>query len=496
MNMKKLFLILTVLAVLGTSCEKFLGVDETNPNQASAVPASLVMPAALNNTAILTVTPGNYAFIYEWHGCWAISGGYSQDANMTQYNILNSHFQNNWANSYLNIQNYDYIIQNSTTSKQKPWRAMAEIMKAYVFQYLVDCWGNVPYSEANMADKGILKPKYDDQKVVYEDLVARLDTAMNLIATMPADAEEPGDNDIIYHGDMTLWAKFANTLKLRILMNQSDMADRASYISTNIATTASVGYLAAGEGAMSNPGYVQSTGKMNPFWERFYKQDGSQQADGLGYFVPNQDACDFLNANSDPRRLRFFAAYSGTLIQGNYFGAALLNLPSVTSKLGPGLLQAYNQSSPIMSDFEALFIQAEAAQRGFITGDAKALYESAVTQSILYMGGAQGTEADAATYLAQAKANVSFDASPDKIKAIITQKWMALNGIAAMPIWDDYRRTGFPDFIHFSQDPARLSDTPPVRLLYPQYEINTNNDNVILQGTINQFTSKIFWQNR
>jgi hypothetical protein len=65
-----------------------------------------------------------------------------------------------------------------------------------------------------------------------------------------------------------------------------------------------------------------------------------------------------------------------------------------------------------------------------------------------------------------------------------------------MPVWTDYRRTGFPDFLHWSQDPARKNDTPNVRLLYPQTEINTNNDNVLKQGDINPFTSKIFWQNR
>jgi hypothetical protein len=492
--MKRFIILLTVLALLGTSCEKFLSVDETNPNQASSVPANLIMPAALNNTAILTVTPGNYAFILEWYGCWAISGGYAQDLNMTGYNITNSHFQNNWANSYLNLQNYDYIIKNSTTPQQRPWRAMAEIMKVFVYQYLVDCWGNVPYSEANKAEEGILKPKYDDQKVIYEDLVARLDTAMNIIASIPTDAEEPGDNDIIYHGDMALWAKFANTLKLRILLNQADMAGRESYISSNLASTASVGYIGADEGAMLNPGYVQSAGKMNPFWERFYKQDNSQQADGLGYFVPGQDACDFLDANNDPRRLRFFTAYSGTLIQGNYFGTTLLNLPSVTSKLGPGLLQSFDQNAPILTDFESLFLQAEAAQRGFITsGTAQSFYEGAVTQSVVYMG---GTADDAASYLAQPRSLVNWDASSNKLQAIITQKWMALNGISPMPIWDDFRRTGYPDFIHFSQDPARLNDTPPIRLLYPQTEINTNNDNVRLQVTINTFTSKIFWQNR
>ena len=91
---------------------------------------------------------------------------------------------------------------------------------------------------------------------------------------------------------------------------------------------------------------------------------------------------------------------------------------------------------------------------------------------------------------------VNFDLAPNKIQTIITQKWISLNGLIPLPIWTDYRRTGFPDFIHFTQDPARLNDTPPVRLLYPQTEISTNNDNVLAQGVNSLFTDKIFWQNR
>ncbi len=502
---KQLFILLAILLVIGTSCTDFLSVNEKNPNSASVVPANLILPAALNNTSRIYDTPGNYAFIFQWYGCWAISGGYSQDANMTQYNLLNSHFQNNWRDSYYNLQNYDYIIKNSTTAKQRPWKAIAKIMTVLVYQNLVDCWGNVPYSEALKTDQGILKPKYDEQQKIYEDLVVQLDTAMNLITKSPADADEVGDFDIIYHGDMGLWKKFANTLKLRILVNQSGMTGRDTYIKNNIATTASVGYIDAGESAMVNPGYVKSAGKMNPFWERFYKQDDSQQADGLGYYVPGQAACNFLTNNNDPRKLRFFTAYTGTTIQGNYFGTIPLNLPSVTSKLGPGLLKAYNMAAPILTDFESIFLQAEAAQRGLITANTKALYESAVTRSVIYMGAPAVTEAaataQAATYLSDTtKALVYYTKSPNKLETIMTQKWMALNGIDPMAVWTDYRRTGFPTGLRFSEDPAKLGPgTPPVRLLYPQTEVSTNNENVILQGVVkaeDTFTKKIFWQNR
>jgi len=500
--MKKLLILLTVLIALGTSCkDDFLSVNEFNPNNASAVPANLVLPAALNNTATNFTQPDNFNFIYFWYGSMSISGGYSQPTNLTQYNLLNSAYEGNWSRAYTNLNNYDYIEKQSTGNpKLQSYEAIAKIMKAYIFQSLVDVYGNIPYTQALKTADGILKPEYDDAQGIYEDLVLQLDAAIELIDTTPVDAEELGEYDIVYEGDMDLWKKFANTLKLRLLVNQSDMSGRAAYISGAISSSSSAAdFIGAGEGAWANPGYQKSTNKMNPFWENFYKQDDSQQADGLGYYVCGQDAADFLTSNNDPRKLRYFQANTagGTTVKGNYFGALLLEPVPTTSKLGPGMLKAYNQSAPLMTEFESLFIQAEAAQRGIITGDAKALYEAAVTESILYQGGTGGTVANAATYLTQpGKPLVNFDLAPNKIQTIITQKWISLNGLIALPIWTDYRRTGFPDFIHFSQDPARLSDTPPVRLLYPQTEISRNSDNVTAQGVENQFTAKIFWQNR
>jgi hypothetical protein len=157
------------------------------------------------------------------------------------------------------------------------------------------------------------------------------------------------------------------------------------------------------------------------------------------------------------------------------------------------MLKKFDQPSPLMPDFEGLFIQAEAAARGLISGDVKALYEAGVTQSIIWEG---GNAAAAGVYLAQNRPLVNIDVAGNKVQTIITQKWIAMDGLNPLPAWTDYRRTGFPDFLHFSADAARKNDTPPVRLLYPQTELSLNNDNVVAQGDINLFTSKIFWQNR
>jgi hypothetical protein len=146
-----------------------------------------------------------------------------------------------------------------------------------------------------------------------------------------------------------------------------------------------------------------------------------------------------------------------------------------------------------MTEWESLFLQAEAIERGILTGDSKDLYQQAVTESIIYFG---GSAAEAAAYVASESPLTDYDIATNKVKLILTQKWCSLTGLSAMPVWTDYRRSGFPDFLHWSASSAKKNLTPPVRLLYPQSEININNENVLAQGTINLFTSKIFWQNR
>ena len=212
---KNIIILLAMVLLIGNSCKKdFLSVNEKNPNNASTVSAKLVLPAALTASAAILNNPDNYNFVYLWYGQWSISGGYSQPNDLTQYNIRNTSYEGNWTSFYINGENYTYIEKNSTDPKQVYFLSIAKIMKAWIFHNLVDAYGNVPYTEAFQAPD-ILKPKYDDQKAIYEDLVVKLDEAITAIKAAPADAENPGSNDVMFAGNMNLWVKFANTLKLR-----------------------------------------------------------------------------------------------------------------------------------------------------------------------------------------------------------------------------------------------------------------------------------------
>ncbi|WP_255702608.1 SusD/RagB family nutrient-binding outer membrane lipoprotein [Antarcticibacterium sp. 1MA-6-2] len=98
---------------------------------------------------------------------------------------------------------------------------------------------------------------------------------------------------------------------------------------------------------------------------------------------------------------------------------------------------------------------------------------------------------DASSYYNQNAANIGWSASSDKIEAIITQKWIATNGINAEQSWYDYNRTGFPENLPISLQ----ASTPdrPVRLAYPASELTSNGNNVPSQPDV--FNTKIFWAN-
>ena len=56
-------------------------------------------------------------------------------------------------------------------------------MKAYHFQLLVDCYGDIPYSEA-LGRSLNATPKYDDAQTVYNDLIVQLTNAIALLTLL------------------------------------------------------------------------------------------------------------------------------------------------------------------------------------------------------------------------------------------------------------------------------------------------------------------------
>jgi hypothetical protein len=496
--MKKYILIIAALFAAGISgCKKdYLSLEE-NPNTPSVSSPQLTLTAALNASAsnVVNNNPG-YGV---WAGYWTTSGNYVPNQTINQFQLTNTSLNGDWTAWYANLTNYNNLqVLASKDPSLANFQAIAMIMKAYGFQQLVDNFNDVPYSQA-FQPSTILFPAYDKGLDIYLDLGKQLDAAIALINSS-ASATNPGASDVVFAGNMTGWKKFANSLKLRLAMRVSAVSGADALVS-GLAATEGEGYLDETIDAEENPGFSNVAGKQNFFYGTYGIDPSGNPVFGNVYYRANNFAVATLTATNDTLRLKQLYALTlpagaptsdaPSVIHGNIFGDPKAGSNSYTSSIGPGLLKAPDQNAILFSGAESLFLQAEAANSGKISGTAQTLYQRGITASFEALG---LTATDAAAYYGQAINNVSWTASTNKESAIIYQKWIALNGYFNNEAWNEYRRTGFP--VHPSTiDPASVSTTGtyPTRVLYPLSELNTNATNLAKEGTIDPFTSKIFW---
>jgi hypothetical protein len=484
--MKKYFLVLTAFFIAGISgCKKDFLSLETNPNTPSVTTPQLTLAAALNATAANVAT--QYAYYAVWAGYWTTSGNYVPNSTINQYQFTPTSFQGDWTAWYANLTNYNALqalaAKDPTLAN---YQAIAMVMKAYGFQILVDQYNDVPYSQA-FQPSTVVFPAYDKGVDIYHDLGKQLDAAIALMGK--AGAVAPGADDIVYGGDMDAWKAFANTLKLKLAVRVYMKLGNTDPLVAGLASTASAGYIDESDAAVSNPGYSNQTGKQNPFYGSFGFDPTGNPAGNNVYYRANAYSVDFLNNTNDPRVSRLYQPLSNGTVRGNAFGDPGVQSNSFTSAIGPGLVRSASQGEPILGAPESLFLQAEAANAGLIPGNAQTLYQAGITASFEDLG---LTDAQATTYYSQAINNVGWAASANKESAIITQKWIALNGYFPFEAYAEYRRTGYPN-LPTSLDPAAISQTLPTRIPYPQSELTTNAGNLSKEGTINYFSSKIFW---
>ncbi len=507
MKYKNILIAAGVLLAL-SSCKKTSWLDvNTNPNSLPSSTPDFTFAAAANRIAA-TLGPneiGSY-----WSGQWTQSSTYIISNATFAYQFNNTNF-NYWSGYYDILQDLQYTIDGAPSKGQPFFGGAARVLKAYVYQNLVDLYGNIPYTDA-LKGTGSLAPKFDDQKAIYEDLIKVLDTAITILKASPlASAIAP--SDIVFGSAPatanTKWIQFANSLKLRILIRQSRIAGRDAYIIAEInkAAATTEGFLPNGLDVTSNPGYVASTGKLNPFYETWgYNAAGGAQALAR-YPRPTTFLFSSLIATKDTFRMkRLFYPKGGQGVNpeiiANYvgvpFGASSGFLSQNTSYIGPSQLVKgeFNRPMVLMTNAESQFLLAEAKQRYgaavTLPLTAQAYYEQGVRESFRITGTTAAYGAATATTLLTSGIDLAdWNASPDKLKAIWMQKWIALVNYSGLEAWSEFRRTNFP------VTPPSASTSPsqalPKRLFYPQAELVANGANVLAQGTIDIFTSRLFW---
>jgi hypothetical protein len=500
-KINKLYIVIA-LSFSVLSCKKnWLDVNE-NPNNPTTSPVELVFTNALNTTNGSVNTMTGYEMAGYWSGHWAQSSTYITSAPLMQYNFTNATWTY-WTTYFDNLADYEYVINNNPGGDVAAFKGFSKVMKALIYQRLVDLYGDVPYTEAFKGANN-LQPKYDKQEDVYTNLIVLLDEAIadinaagNVIA--PFDA-----TDIIYKGDKSNWIKLANSVKMRILMRQSRIASKAAYIVAEVnKVIASGGVLSGGDDAKVDPGFIAGTvGKINPYYAAFGFDVQGNTAAGFDRVKINKVLENSLKTPLDLRLLGIMrprGATDGTQL-GHYVGVPFgINDPSLVSSnvssIGPNQIVKGEEvrSIWILSAAEAQLSMAEAKELfPAITGGSTAAqyYRNGVRLSFTQQGNiADLTFADADAYLSNTA--VDYAVVANKVEAIARQKWTALANFDEFEAWAEQRKSGFPTDASVKSQASLSVPNAPVRLPYPIIEVSSNGANV--PSGINPFSTKLFW---
>ncbi|RFM30546.1 SusD/RagB family nutrient-binding outer membrane lipoprotein [Deminuibacter soli] len=518
--MKKLiFLIAGGVMVAGTSCKKYLDIND-NPNSATTGTPEVVLPQALVFTASTMNTLNSYGS--QLVGYAVNAGGYGGFGSSVTYNFGSSDYSGIWSNTFDNLNDYQYVINaTDTIADYGMYNGAARIMKAFHYQMLVDTYNDVPYSDA-LKGTGSLTPKYDKAEAIYASLANQLDSGIASLKKAQASLDsDPNSNvkalkvnagyDPLFKGDVKQWVRFANTIKLRLILRAGNK------VAWKNPTFDALGFLTSD--AIIQPTFIKDNGQQNPAYDTWsYKYDGSA---GNKAWITSIYALGFYNGKKISDENRGTVMYQGyPNVAANQLGFESNSVPSCPAgsvwlpSLGSGALKGPNAGYPAMLAAESYFLQAEAVVRGIIPGNAEALFNKGIEASytFLYKKADNVTlvgdpVADAAAYhdendntdnyLVNFNLATTFD---EQIEAIITQKYIALNFVNGAEAFNEYRRTHYPvtagnsDAVNSfasTQSTSTRPDKLPTRVLYPSTEASNNSGN--LPKGINPNTSFIFW---
>jgi Starch-binding associating with outer membrane len=508
--MKKILLAIISSAAL-VSCQLDDNISPNTPTVEQLSPRNLL--AAAETTTYTAQTTGMFQLSNIWMNCWA--GNIYQFASpMTreyQMDVASNFYSGIWNENYLAAANAAAMINNDHAAEYPFHTAIAKILLANSMQYIVDFYGDAPYSEAFKQQNNIA-PKYDKGEDIYRDLVVKLNEA---VATIESTTENSGNivnasEDIVFEGDMDQWVKFANTIKLRILLRQSKVTDPNIVAFRNAQLASLQGKSFVDANVAINPGYNNTAAaQQNPLYRQYgwlIFDDSALNTNGYFYYgvISDHFAKTLLGDSSkptagllDPRATKEWRVAGGTikgLVQGaprdpnftasnySFLGWKYYNYASVNSSM----------DGYFMTKSESEFLQSEAAVL-FPTyfSNAQGHYNQGIIDSFVFFG-LTATQATAYTNALNPK-TVGWNGATDKIAAIQHQRLVALTHVRPQETYINYIKTGYP------VTPLALTavyPNKPYRLIYPTSEYTGNSANVpnLTQADVfvkNQYTP--FW---
>ena len=452
--------ILSVLAaaapmVGGTACSGLTDINQ-NPNGPVDVPPPAILGNAIQN--VVNGVNGVNSLNIRGGGLWVQYYAEIQYRDEDKY-IVRSGTSGGWGFYNSSLEDFQRIIDKGKAAATPNWDAVGRIMKAYVFSVMTDAMGDLPYSEALKGDS-VLAPKYDSQQAIYAGSSADLAKASQEIEPSGIGFSS---GDILYGGDMAKWRKFANALRLRLAIHLSRVDATRAAAEAQAAVAAGVFQSNADDATLR---YLATSPNRNPIYN---------DARGRDDYGMSKTFVDSLLSWRDPRLPVFAQPNKDTVVANRTYRGLPNGLNDgegdplfLISRIGAYWRETPNAPMDLLTYSEVLFLQAEAAQRGWIPANAGTLYADAIRASMAQYGiGTAATDA----YLADPR--VTYNPATG-LTQIAYQKWVSLF-MQGMESWTEVRRTGVPALVPGPR--ARLAAIPE-RLPYDDNELVLNKANV------------------
>lgn len=376
-----------------------------------------------------------------------------------------------------------HVIRLSRELDNPIKEAVARIWNVYMFQFLTDTYGDIPYSQAFLS----IKPVFDRQQDIYADMLKELEEAIQQIKTyQTAGFEGYGEADVLYNGDLNKWIRFGNTLILRLALRVSNVA--IAELSQPYLQRLNVS-----ETMQNNADMARM--RPDPNGPTYHVKNPIAYVFGWNEVRMSKTMFDILTGLNDPRMQVMFNPNADGIYVGLQNGQHPDSLSlRYTSFYRPKFCNIGNffiqDDTPLfmLTFAEASFLKAEAAQKGYISGSAQQFYEQGIRASFNLLGLTE--ESLIQDYLSGPAAFNPANA----LNQIYTQRWITLypNGAEA---WALVRQTGVPQMMPLLFNYPG-NEQMPRRKPYPFNERRYNTENydaaVARMGGDSQYT-RVWW---
>ena len=205
----KIFFLALMAGMLGTGCKKSFNDLNINENLPKSVPPDLLLNGILNN-----MTEGPYSMYERWGQYFCCNYDYYGN---NRYDFGSGA---DFYNTLKNVTKMEEEVTKLGAPAVNPYSAMAKFFKAYLFSRMSLQMGDIPMTAALQGIES-LKPAYDPQKKVFQQVFAWLDDANNELGQIITANTQVIKGDFYFNNDLTKWRKTVNTLRIRLLIELS-----------------------------------------------------------------------------------------------------------------------------------------------------------------------------------------------------------------------------------------------------------------------------------